>query len=112
MKSLYNSYIAMKSYSLCTTLKKDSINYILYAETHSTTTIKTLYYNESNTIVSGDNINISLSNIVTNVDCGIMNIVVYGNDNIQHTFLMPIYYGWDGINILNLVDLYYKNDSL
>ena len=102
----------MKSYSLCTTLKKDSINYILYAETHSTTTIKTLYYNESNTIVSGDNINISLSNIVTNVDCGIMNIVVYGNDNIQHTFLMPIYYGWDGINILNLVDLYYKNDSL
>ena len=59
MKSLYNSGIAMRSYNLCTTLKKDSINYILYAETQSTATIKTLYYNESNTIVSGDNINIS-----------------------------------------------------
>lgn len=93
MKSLYNGNIGMRSYILCTTLKKDSINYILYTETHTTTTIKTLYYNESNTIVSGDNINISLPNIVTSVDCGIMNIVVYGNDNIQHTFLLPIYYG-------------------
>lgn len=112
MNSLYDGSIAMKSYILCTTLKKDSINYILYAETHTTTTIKTLYYNESNTIVSGDNIDISLPKIVISADCGIMNIVVYGNDNIQHTFLMPIYYGWGRTNILNLVDLYYTNESL
>ena len=82
MKSLYNSNVAMKSYNLCTTLKKDSINYILYAEAHITTTIKTLYYNESNTIVSGDSINIASTGMVSSVDCGIMNIVVYGNDNI------------------------------
>lgn len=59
MNSLRNDSIRMKGYSLCTTLKKDSINYILYAEALNTTTIKTLYYNESNTIVSGDSINIS-----------------------------------------------------
>lgn len=59
MNSLRNNSIGMKGYSLCTTLKKDSINYILYAEALNTTTIKTLYYNESNTIVSGDSINIS-----------------------------------------------------
>ena len=59
MNSLRNSNIALKSYNLCTTLKKDSINYILYAESLTTTIIKILYYNESNTIVSGDNINIS-----------------------------------------------------
>lgn len=112
MPLITNSSTLLRSYSLCTTLKKDSINYILYAENHTTTTIKTLYYNESNTIVSGDNINISLPNIVTDVDCGIMNIVVYGNDNIQHTFLLPIYYNWSKTNILNLVDLFYKNDSL
>ena len=41
-----------------------------------------------------------------------MNIVVYGNDNIQHTFLLPIYYDHYTSNILNLVDLYYTNGSL
>ena len=56
MESLYDSNVAMRSYSLCTTLKKDSINYILYTDTLATTTIKTLYYNEFNTIVSGDSI--------------------------------------------------------
>lgn len=59
MNSLGGTKIALKSYSLCTTLKKDSINYILYAEALDTTPIKTLYYNESNTIVSGDSINIA-----------------------------------------------------
>lgn len=59
MNSLGRGSIALKGYVLCTTLKKDSINYILYAEALNTTTIKTLYYNESNTIVSGDSINIS-----------------------------------------------------
>lgn len=50
--------------------------------------------------------------MVISVDCGIMNIVVYGNDNIQHTFLMPIYYSSINSNTLNLVDLYYINGSL
>ena len=50
--------------------------------------------------------------MVTSIGCGIMNIVVYGNDNIQHTFLLPIYYNWYNSNILNLVDLYYTNGSL
>ena len=50
--------------------------------------------------------------MVTSIDCGIMNIVVYGNDNIQHIFLMPIYYSTLSPNILNLVDLFYKNGSL
>ena len=82
MPSITNTSTLLRSYSLCTTLKKDSINYILYADTHTTTTIKTLYYNESNTIVSGDNIVVSYTHMVSSVDCGIMNIVVYGNDNI------------------------------
>lgn len=59
MNSLGGRSIALKSYNLYTTLKKDSINYILYTEGIANATIKTLYYNESNTIVSGDSINIA-----------------------------------------------------
>lgn len=82
MASIANSSTALKSYNLCTTLKKDSINYILYTQSLSDTLIKTLYYNDSNTVVSGGDINIASTNMVNSVDCGIINTIVYGNDNI------------------------------
>ena len=71
-------------YNLCTTLKNNSINYILYTTAFNATTVKTLYYDKTNTITTGKDITLSYSGMTYNSsnNYGILSTTIYGNDGI------------------------------